>query len=208
MGLSGDVDFDLRSFSLLTRLLPKKGLSSYLFFCAEKRPEVSQNVKRLGDISKELARLWSETNDRSKYEELAAADALRYEEAMANFHANGSISVPVSKDTKKIPVVVTANTLKTKKNPVAITSIAKAEKIPLASTNKNVAQPSKRAPSAYMLFCSEYRKTIVDASGAPLPFGNTTRRLAELWKDCDPAIRANFDAQAAEAKKQQHLLNT
>ena len=187
---------------------PKKGLSSYLFFCAEKRPEVSQNVKRLGDISKELARLWSETNDRSKYEELAAADALRYEEAMANFHANGSISVPVSKDTKKIPVVVTANTLKTKKIPVAITSIAKAEKIPLASTNKNVAQPSKRAPSAYMLFCSEYRKTIVDASGAPLPFGNTTRRLAELWKDCDPAIRANFDAQAAEAKKQQHLLNT
>ena len=187
---------------------PKKGLSSYLFFCAEKRPEVSQNVKRLGDISKELAKLWSETTDRSKYEELAAADAFRYDEAMSIFHANGSKSVSVSKATKKTPVIVNASVVKAKKVPeIANASVGKAKKIPEVVTRKNVAPPSKRAPSAYMLFCSENRKTIVDASGGTLPFGDTTRRLAELWKDCDPAIRAKFDTQAAEAKKQQQQLN-
>jgi hypothetical protein len=60
---------------------PKRPLSAYLLFCAEKRPEVSQKIKALGDISKELARLWADTSNRSKYEELAAKEKESYEQA-------------------------------------------------------------------------------------------------------------------------------
>ena len=67
--------------------LPKRPLSAYMYFCAAKRPEVSERVKTLGEISKELARLWSETDDRSEYEDLAAKDKARYvqeKSALAN----------------------------------------------------------------------------------------------------------------------------
>ena len=52
----------------------KRPKSAYLHFCAEKRPEVAQQIKGLGAVTKELARLWAETKDRSKYEALARAE--------------------------------------------------------------------------------------------------------------------------------------
>jgi DNA topoisomerase I len=61
---------------------PKRPKSAYLFFCEEQRPlltarEQSQQ-RTLGDIAKELGKLWSETTNRSLYESLAAADKERY----------------------------------------------------------------------------------------------------------------------------------
>mmetsp|Transcript_25570 Transcript_25570/g.75404 ORF Transcript_25570/g.75404 Transcript_25570/m.75404 type:complete len:368 (-) Transcript_25570:7-1110(-) len=68
---------------------PKRSLSSYLHFCAEKRGEVSERMSSLGEVSKELARLWKETegskDGRTKYEDLAAADKLAYEEKKAEW---------------------------------------------------------------------------------------------------------------------------
>ena len=58
----------------------KRPKSSYLFFCEEKRPEVAQQFKTMGEITKELGRLWSETSDREKYEKLAAEAKNRYNE--------------------------------------------------------------------------------------------------------------------------------
>ncbi|GKY93125.1 hypothetical protein MPSEU_000280700 [Mayamaea pseudoterrestris] len=52
-------------------LLSKKAKSAYLFFCAEKRPQVAAQFSGLGAVTKELARQWAETSDRSKYEALA-----------------------------------------------------------------------------------------------------------------------------------------
>lgn len=62
---------------------PKRPKSAYQFFCAEKRPEVSASVQTLGEVSKELARLWKGTTDRTKYEDLAAEDKARIEEENA-----------------------------------------------------------------------------------------------------------------------------
>lgn len=154
--------------------LPKRGLSSYLFFCAEKRSEVSQRIKSLGDVSKELARLWSETHDRSKYDALSAADAIRYKESMLhlnNDHRSSTI-------TKKLKASI--------ENPSKLTKET---------------LPPKRVPSGYMLFCSDYRRTIVDADGNKLPFGETTKRLAELWRECDPVIKAKYYALSEDEKE-------
>ena len=58
---------------------PKRPKNSYIFFCEEHRPEVASRLQSLGEVSRELSRLWRETKDKSKYEELAAADKERYQ---------------------------------------------------------------------------------------------------------------------------------
>jgi hypothetical protein len=159
---------------------PKRPKSAYLFFCAEKRPQVS--ATSLGDVSKELARLWAETADdheaRKKYQELAAADKKRYEQEILQYNGKvNGIAAP-----KK---VVLSKKAAVHKKPASTK----------ATTNKT------RAPSAYMLFCSENRKTIVDNDGEKLPFGETTKRLAQLWKECDEDTRRRFEDQAAREKQ-------
>lgn len=161
---------------------PKRPKSAYLFFCADKRPEVSKRVKLLGDISKELARLWAETaeteGERQKYQDMAAADKKRYEKELAEIGlVNGKTAT------------VNGKAATSKKRP---------------TTSKKQSGPKKtstRAPSAYMLFCSENRKHIVDDKGEKLPFGETTKKLAQQWKDADEETKAYFQNQADEGKK-------
>lgn len=162
--------------------MPKRPKSAYIFFCQEKRPEVSKKFTSLGDISKELATLWSETaekdEERQKYQDMAAADKKRYAFEMgldrSVEEANKSTTTSKSKRQKKQAV--------TKKQTAA-------------------KKTKSRAMSAYMLFCSEKRKSIVDEKGEKLPFGETAKRLAQLWKECDEHTRARFQDQAEEEKK-------
>ncbi|KAL7575132.1 hypothetical protein ACA910_000498 [Epithemia clementina (nom. ined.)] len=57
----------------------KRPLSAYMHFCQTKRPEVSERLTSLGEISKELGRLWSDTDDKTEYKAMARADKERYE---------------------------------------------------------------------------------------------------------------------------------
>jgi hypothetical protein len=150
---------------------PKRPKSAYLFFCAEKRAEVSQQWQSLGDISKELARLWAATNasDRKQCEEMAAADKHRYEK-------------------EKMEDKPTTSSKKARSSRVA--------------TKKKVTT-KKRGLSAYLLFCAEHRKKIVDDDGNKLPLGETTKRLANMWNECDENTRARFVAEAEQQKQQQ-----
>jgi len=64
---------------------PKRALSSYIFFCQEKRQEITQKhpEKTLTEISKILGEEWgkvkSKSNGTKKYDKLAADDKIRYE---------------------------------------------------------------------------------------------------------------------------------
>jgi hypothetical protein len=42
---------------------------------------------------------------------------------------------------------------------------------------------------------------MLDQYGQKLPLGETTKRLASLWKECDEDARAKFQRQAAEEKE-------
>ena len=68
---------------------PKRPPSSYLLFCSEKRPTVAQPGKALGDVAKELASIWAQTDedDRAPYEKKAAEAKERYSEAKATWDA-------------------------------------------------------------------------------------------------------------------------
>ena len=62
---------------------PKRPPSAYFHFCAEKRPEVSSRFKSLGEVSKELGRLWKElsSDERASYDVLAMESKKKYEDA-------------------------------------------------------------------------------------------------------------------------------
>ena len=149
---------------------PKRPKSAYLYFCDAKRPLVSQKFSKLGDISKELAMLWSKSGDeeRRAYEELATADKKRYEDEVAMGTPGKSLDAGSTsgKATKGAPV-------------------------------------KKRGPSAYMLFCAEHRNSVVDENGERLPFGETTKRLAQMWRECNEEERTHF---VMEAEKQKDLV--
>ena len=141
--------------------------SAYLFFCDEKRAEVSMKTQSLGETSKELAKLWRETSDRSKYERLAADDKTRYEK---------------EKDaTRSLP--------KASRN--VNSGLAKKE----GKKNK-----LKRPLSAYMLFCREHRAQVMGEEGEKLPLGETTKRLASMWKSCDSKTKERFEEMARKEK--------
>jgi hypothetical protein len=149
---------------------PKRPKSAYLYFCADKRPEVSEQFQLLGDISKEIARQWADITpeERKKFDVMAAADKVRYEDEKI-----GGSSARSAGAKKGRAVSKTAKTVTTK----------------------------KRGPSAYMLFCAEHRESIVDEDGNKLPLGQTTKRLAQMWKECEDDARARFDAEAAKQKE-------
>lgn len=70
---------------------PKRSLSSYFFFCAEKRSEVKEANPdmKVTDISKELGRMWKEDfadeKSREKWIKSAADDKKRYEAEKAEW---------------------------------------------------------------------------------------------------------------------------
>ena len=161
---------------------PKRPLSAYLFFCSAHRPEVSQRIQKLGDISKELARMWAEQKDRTEFERLAAGDKERYEEEMKTY--NGE----------------TESTTKTTLKSSSSVKLKKTRSNAKKTTTANKAKA--RGPSGYMLFCKEFRPSMVDANGEKLPFGETTKQLAKMWKESDEATKNKFrDRASAEKEK-------
>lgn len=168
---------------------PKRARSAYIFFCNAMRPEVSQRMTSLGDISKEIGRMWTETTDREEFIAQAEDDKKRYEAEMEEYRKGtwfpdkdiAEIESKV-KGVQKLRVVNGSTKSKRKTKP---------------STKKKT---TKRAPSAYMIFCRETRHEVVDEKGDKLPLGETTKRLAQMWKECDPDTRSKFDAMALEEK--------
>ena len=79
---------------------PKRGKSSYIFFCLEKRTEIKDKNPDMSatDIIKELGRVWREDvsdKDKSKYEKLSNKDKTRYEEEMKDYTPPPNISTVV-----------------------------------------------------------------------------------------------------------------
>ena len=69
---------------------PKRGKTSYIFFCIEQRPEIKKANPELDakSITKELGRMWREELDeksKAKYIQLAKDDNIRYKEEMKTY---------------------------------------------------------------------------------------------------------------------------
>jgi len=85
----------------------KRGKSSYLFFCADKRSEISKQIPGLKakEVTTELAARWRDLKENnpkmfSHYEELATTDKARYE-AEKQALSESDLKVKKTKVTKK-----------------------------------------------------------------------------------------------------------
>lgn len=98
---------------------PKRALTSFLYFSQDKRQSIKDANPSftLGDIGKELGRLWKECTgpEKEKYEEMAAKDKIRYQRELEHFKKTGILpdgtkvplnsSNPIPKPTKKQDIV-------------------------------------------------------------------------------------------------------
>ena len=231
---------------------PKRPLSSYLIFCAEKRSEVSKNFSSLGATSKELARLWAETSEenRKPYQDLANQAKEEYENKKAEWQKACQVLTGKSKSTVRkssSPSRIADDVVKRPRSAYVYFCSSKRPEVAekhnrlgdvskelarmwkeastddrkifedIASEDKgrfereksqrhapdskdNIVVESRRGPSAYMLFCAANRNSIVDENGKKLPLGETTKRLAILWNQCDDATKNDYIQQADHHK--------
>lgn len=159
---------------------PKRGCSSYILFCMDKRSEVKESNPALKgvEVTKELGRIWREnTSDKNKkkYQKKAETDKERYIEEMKNYTPSEEWLLESSNsdsDEKKEK--------KTKKR-----------------------SGPKRARSGYIFFCTDMRdkvKSINDGMNAK----EVTAELGRMWREeykLDDQKRRTFDKLAREDKE-------
>jgi high mobility group protein B1 len=75
---------------------PKKALSAFFWFCSEERPRIKglNPDYGLGDVAKELGKLWSvmDPETKRKYENMAENDKARYEREINEYKLTGTVS--------------------------------------------------------------------------------------------------------------------
>ena len=169
---------------------PKRPLSAYLHFCAERRPEIAARGGTLGEVSKELARQWAETDPecgdgslRAKYAALAAEGRADYLRRKAEWEAEC---------TAVLKEAGLSSSKRGRKEAVAAAQ---------GGGRKRRAGSAPRAKTAYMLFCMDNRKNVATDDGSKPSFGETTKLLAKMWKSCDAETRSAYDERAAAEKE-------
>jgi hypothetical protein len=85
---------------------PKRGKSSYIYFCVEKRDEIKKANPDMSakEIIKELGRVWREDvpdKDKARYTKLSDADKARYEEEMKDYTPPPGVDKVVEKKSKR-----------------------------------------------------------------------------------------------------------
>ena len=71
-------------------LRPKRSKSSFLFFCDEHRSKIRKENPELkmGEVMKQLGKMWSNCNDKDKYKAIATIAKQEYESAIEEYTEN------------------------------------------------------------------------------------------------------------------------
>ena len=168
--------------------MPKRGLSSYIFFMQDRRKSIvaKDESLTLAEISKELGRLWKEAtaDDKLKYEELAKADKERYTKEMESYVAPPATNEDGNDDPKDDSTVEVAR----KKN-----KVKKKKKDP---------NMPKRGLSSYIFFMQDRRKSIV-AKDESLTLAEISKELGRLWKEATADDKLKYE-DLAKADKERY----
>ena len=175
---------------------PKRGKSSYMFFCAEYRAKVKEELDdpKPTDVTAELGRRWNELKtdkkkkkEFEKFEKMAADDKERYQAEMEEYVPSEDGDEEEEKPKKKaVP----------KKG--AVKAAAKGSEVKGSSAKgSSVKGSSAKKPSAYTCFVKarrpEMKEENPEMSGAEI-----TKQLAKAWKDMDEEGKASWQQRAEE----------
>ena len=158
---------------------PKRGKSSYLFFCDERRPTVQTELpdgSKATDVTRELGVQWNKLKASTKakdkksmvkYAKLAKEDKDRYD---------------AEKSTYVAPVISTETSKETK-------------------TKSKAANYPKRSKSSYLFFCADKRSVVKTEMPEGTKNTDITRELGKRWNILkDDGKTAKFDKLAAADK--------
>jgi len=156
---------------------PKRGKSTYLFFCATTRDTVKNSLPadaKATDVTRELGIRWnllkedlSRSAELQKYEKLAAQDKERYVAEKKNY---------VSPNVNE-----------------------------LVGKGRKVSQGPKRAKSAYLYFCSANRSKVHEELGEDSSATNITRELGLRWNKAKANNTVAEFVQLAEQDKKRYF---
>ncbi len=171
---------------------PKRGKSAYMFFCAEYREKVKEELDdpKPTEVTTELGRQWNELKtdkkkkkELEKFQKMAAEDKERYQEEMAEY-------VPPSEEEeeeKPKKVVPKKGAVKGKGSESKGSSVK----------GSSVKGSSAKKPSAYTCFVKTQRPEMKEAnpemSGAEI-----TKQLAKAWKEMDEEGKESWRERAEE----------
>ena len=143
---------------------PKRGKSSYLYFCAANREAVKTENPEMAakDVMAELGRLWRELkvddereDEYEKYQRLAAADKERYEAEMAALEPT---EAPKAKKPKKAP----------------------------SDDDSSDDEPVKEEPikkrNTYHLFCDDHHSKVTEEN-PEMTKADVRKQLTAMWKE-------------------------
>jgi hypothetical protein len=143
---------------------PKRGKSSYLFFCEDHRAAAKERLEEAGgdykatDVTKMLGTMWTELKDDVKrkkefanYEKKSKEDKERYEREIASYVPPSEEELEAMKKTKE----------------------------------KKVKDPNapKKGKSAYLFFCEEERPKVKEDLGDEVKSSEVTTELGVRWTD-------------------------
>ena len=159
---------------------PKRGLSSYIYFCKEQRPVVKEkNIEMSAkEITTELGRQWkllSET-DKKPYEKLAKKDKKRYETEKLDWVDSVSDDVDDTVDKKATTKVLNKKTV-----------------------SKKPDTKTKRKKTGYILYC-QIERPIVKENSPDLSNTEITKELGANWKSLTENERGEYNERASKTR--------
>ena len=175
---------------------PKRGKSAYMFFCAEYREKVKEELDdpKPTEVTTELGRQWNELKtdkkkkkELEKFQKMAVEDKDRYQEEMAEY-------VPPSEEEEEKPkkVVPKKGAVKGKGSESKGSESKGSE-----SKGSSVKGSSAKKPSAYTCFVKtqrpEMKEENPEMSGAEI-----TKQLAKAWKEMDEEGKESWRERAEE----------
>lgn len=147
---------------------PKRGKSSYLYFCAANRKAVKTENPEMAakDVTAELGRLWRELkvddereDEYEKYQRLAAADKERYEAEMAALEPTEAPKAPKAKKQK-----------------------TKAPSDDDSSDDEPVKEEPVKKRNAYHRFCDDHHSKVTEENPA-MTKAEVRKQLTAMWKE-------------------------
>jgi len=156
---------------------PKRALSAYMFFCQDKRKQVTDENAGIAfsEVGKLLGEMWGKLDDEAKvpYAEQNKKDKERYEAEKADFPEPADDDEDDGGSKKK-----KAKTGKAKKDPNA----------------------PKNAKTAYMRFCQDERKRLKESS-PNLTFSEVGKQMGENWKALSDSEKKPYNDAYQKEKK-------
>jgi hypothetical protein len=178
---------------------PKRGKSSYLFFCAENRPKVKEELgedAKATEVTSALGAKWNELKNSTKasdkkkvqkYEAEAQADKERYEAEISQYDPPSDEELMIAKKSKKLP----AEKKTSEKKTVEKKTVEKKTSEKKTSEKKT----SEKKTSGYSLFCKEHRAEVKE-DNPEMSAQEITKILAGMWKELEEDEQAEWKVKA------------